>query len=74
VQALFLGILTGDSLYYKLGGINAVAILLIIFLYQVFTVEKNATPKVKKADQPNIPAAKSETLHKVEHKIEQSEE
>ncbi|MDR2415098.1 MAG: hypothetical protein LBD75_00310 [Candidatus Peribacteria bacterium] len=71
IQALFLGILTGDSLYYTLGGINAVAIFLIVFLYQVFTAEKSDISKAKKADQPPISATKHETpSHKVEQNIE----
>jgi hypothetical protein len=63
VQALFLGLLTGDSLYYKLGGINAVAILLIVFLYSILTTENGDTPKTKKADRPTPSAAKEESSH-----------
>ncbi|MDR0651035.1 MAG: hypothetical protein LBG59_06690 [Candidatus Peribacteria bacterium] len=74
VQALFLGMLTGDSLYYKLGGINALAIFLIVVLYHVFTAEKSDVSKAKKAEHLHTPPVSDQTLaHKGEQKSEHME-
>jgi hypothetical protein len=40
VQAIIVGILTGNSLFYTLGAINAGAILLISLLYFLFTPQE----------------------------------
>jgi hypothetical protein len=47
VQAVIVGILTGNPLFYKLGAINAGAILIISLLYALFTMQD---PKPKTQD------------------------
>ncbi|MDR2189876.1 MAG: hypothetical protein LBP53_01480 [Candidatus Peribacteria bacterium] len=58
VQAFIVGVLTGDTLYYKLGAINALAIILISICYHFFTAPID--PSAKKADKKELPVEKEE--------------
>lgn len=79
IQSAIMGFLTGDTLYYKLAGINAIAIFLISIIYSMFTgsSEKRQTRKkenVKKEEvmiksEDNIiqkEIIKKETAEKIE--------
>ncbi|MDR0369296.1 MAG: hypothetical protein LBH96_01855 [Candidatus Peribacteria bacterium] len=68
VQALIMGLLTGESLYYKLAGINAIAIFLISFIYNICI----GTPE-KKLTKKNENIKKEEVTIKSEDKIIQTE-
>ena len=51
VQAIILGLLTGNVLFYQLGGINAGAMLIVSLLYFLFTKSPSETlPPAKKAE------------------------
>ncbi|MDR0860667.1 MAG: hypothetical protein LBO09_06975 [Candidatus Peribacteria bacterium] len=64
VQAIIVGLLTGNVLFYEIGAINAGAILLISILYAVCTTSDN--PKEKK--HLSAPLAKEEPAKtKAEH-------
>jgi len=56
VQAIILGFLTGDSVYYKLAGINAIAMLLIGLIYYICTApnrDEGWIPWKSWASRPN---------------------
>jgi hypothetical protein len=67
LQAGILGLLTGDTLYYKLGGINALAIILISIIYSLCTSSPSeTTPKKEKKAEPFSPVHEKKDTPKEE--------
>jgi len=54
IQAIFIGLLTGNIFFYQLGAINAGAILVICIAYALFTGEKKEMKKEPKPEHKHI--------------------